>query len=205
MRIAIVDDHPLVWEGIKSILLSEDGFDLVGCAANGREAERLFRESQPDLVLVDLRIPGESGISIISNLRQVLPWAKFAVLSTYAHDDDVEKALDAKVDGYILKEAHPEELISALRLIGRGRTYFDPQVVQAALRFRKITRDTTTRLTPREREVLLALAKGLSNREIAGSLYITEHTVKKHVSAILDKLNLEDRTQAALYAISRKE
>lgn len=205
MKIAIVDDHLLVWEGIKSILQSEDGFELAGCAANGREAERLFRESQPDLVLVDLRIPGESGISIISNLRQVLPSSKFVVLSTYVHDDDVEKALDAKVDGYILKEAHPEELISALRLVGRGRTYFDPRVVQVALKFRKVTRDPATSLTPREREVLLALAKGLSNREIAGTLYITEHTVKKHISAILDKLNLQDRTQAALYAVSHRE
>jgi len=202
MKVIVIDDHPLVCEGIKSILDHEEGMELVGCAGSGLEAEQLFLHIKPDLALVDLRLPGETGVEIIKRLRPLSNGCKFVLLTTYAEPEDVRQAMEAGVDGYILKEALPEEMTSALRLVGRGRPYYDPTVMQMMLQQPKKGDDQLQELTDREMEVLQALTRGLSNREIAGSLYVTEHTVKKHISSILCKLELKDRTQAALYAVS---
>jgi two-component system nitrate/nitrite response regulator NarL len=202
LKVIVVDDHPLVCEGIKAILDHEEGMEMAGSAGSGLEAEQLFAKIRPDMALVDLRLPGENGIDIIRRLRQLAPDCRFVLLTTYAEPDDVRQAMDAGVDGYILKEALPEEMTAALRLVGKGRLYFDPAVMQMLLQQPKKGEDQISDLTERELEVLRALTHGLSNREIAGSLYVTEHTVKKHISSILSKLELKDRTQAALYAVS---
>lgn len=202
MKIFVIDDHPLVCEGIKAILDNEDGMELAGSASSGQEAEQLFANAKPDLALVDLRLPGESGIEIIRRLRPLAPGCRYIILTTYADPEDVRMAIEAGVDGYILKEALPEEMTSALRLVGRGRPYFDPSVMQMMLQQPKKGEDNLSELTDRELEVLRALTRGLSNREIANMLFVTEHTVKKHISSILCKLDLKDRTQAALYAVS---
>lgn len=202
MKVAVVDDHPLVWEGLRAVLESQQDFELAGWAGSGREAEKLFAHLQPDLALVDLRLPGEYGIDVISKLRPLAPGCRFVVLTTYADPDDIRRATEAGVDGYILKEALPEEMITALRLVGRGRPYYDPAVMQLVMQRPGKENDPLRDLTEREREILDALARGMSNKEIASILQVTEHTVKKHVSSILGKLGLKDRTQAALYAVA---
>lgn len=200
MKVAVVDDHPLVREGIRSVLEMEDDFELVGSAGSGRDAQQLIPPLHPDVVMVDLRLPGEYGVEIIKNLRPHLPGCRFIVLTTYSGAEDISQALEAGVDGYILKEALPEEMLLALRLVGRGRPYFDPAVMQSVVRQPRGDNAQLSELTGRELDVLRALARGLSNKEIAALLYITEHTVKKHISGILGKLQLKDRVQAALYA-----
>jgi DNA-binding NarL/FixJ family response regulator len=202
LKIFVIDDHPLVCEGIKAILDNEDSMEMAGSASNGQEAVQFFAHMKPDIALVDLRLPGDNGIEIVKKLRPLAPDCRFIILTTYAEPDDVRLAMEAGVDGYILKEALPEEMTSALRLVGRGRPYFDPSVMQMMLQQPKRSDDNLSDLTDRELEVLRALTHGLSNREIAGSLFVTEHTVKKHISSILCKLDLKDRTQAALYAVS---
>lgn len=202
LKIFVIDDHPLVCEGIKAILESEDSMEMAGSASSGQEAMQLFAHIKPDIALVDLRLPGDNGIEIVKKLRPLAPDCRFIILTTYAEPDDVRLAMEAGVDGYILKEALPEEMTSALRLVGRGRPYFDPSVMQMMLQQPKSSDHNLSELTDRELEVLRALTHGLSNREIAGSLFVTEHTVKKHISSILCKLDLKDRTQAALYAVS---
>ena len=126
------------------------------------------------------------------------------MFSTFSTVDDVQRAIAVGIDGYILKETLPEELISALRLVGQGRPYIDPSIMEIVIQWQKRTVDPLTSLTPREREVLGSLSRGLSNRQIGKDLYISEYTVKKHVSSILAKLGLDDRTQAALYAVANE-
>ncbi len=204
MRIAIIDDHPIVCQGISSILKNEADFDLVACVSNGKDAKQKLIVLAPDLILVDLRLSGESGFDIIDKLKPLIPNTKFVVFSTFSTVDDVQRAIEAGIDGYILKETLPEELISALKLIGQGRPYIDPSIMQIVVQWQKKTAGPLTSLTPREREVLESLSRGLSNRQIGKNLYISEYTVKKHVSSILAKLGLDDRTQAALYAVANE-
>lgn len=201
MRVAVVDDHPLVWQGIKAVLETEPDMEPIGWASNGWEAEKLILKHKPDIVLMDLRLPGESGLDIIKRLKPKAPSAHFVILTTYVEERDVTKALNIGVDGYVLKEAMPEEMLAALRLVDKGRPYFDPAVMQMVARNRE-RQNKLSELTEREQEVLRELGKGLSNKEIAAKLFITEYTVKKHVSSILAKLGLKDRTQAALYTIA---
>lgn len=203
MRVAVVDDHPLVWQGIKAVLAAEPDMEPIGYASNGREAERLIEEQNPDVVLMDMRLPGESGIDIIKRIKPKAPAARFVILTTYAERQDVNAAISMGVDGYVLKEALPEEMLAALRLVAQGRPYFDPAIMQLMITSQQ-RNDELSELTEREQDVLRELAKGLSNKEIAKELFVTEYTVKKHVSGILSKLGLKDRTQAALYAAERK-
>ena len=205
IKVIIIDDHPLVRKGIEMVFDTEEDINIVGSAGNGAEALQALREYGPHIALVDLRLSDEHGIDIIIKAKEQGLQCKYIVLTSYASEEEIRRAMENEVDGYILKEALPEELVSALRLVYRGRKYYDPAVVQYALeqgssKKKKELED----LTPREREVLAALAKGMSNREIAGALIISEHTVKKHIGQILEKLHLHDRTQAALYAVSQE-
>lgn len=202
MKVVVVDDHPLVWEGIKSVLEQEEDMELVGWANSGQEAERMLSENQPDIALVDLRLPGEYGINIVNKLRPLIPNCRFIILTTFADHQDIKQAMEARVDGYVLKEALPQEMISALRLVHRGRPYYDPAVMQIIMQKQNKQEKLLSELTEREKDVLNAIADGLSNKEIAGKLYVSENTVKKHVSSILSKLGLKDRTKAAIFAAS---
>lgn len=202
MRIAVVDDHPIVWEGIRSVLEPEQDMEIVGCAGNSRDAGNLFAREQPDIALVDLRLAGESGMDLVRKMKPLMPECRFVILTTFGLPEDVQLALDIGVDGYILKEALPDEMVSAMRLIWRGRSYFDPTVTQSLVKAKHKVKELFGDLTEREMEVLQALAMGMNNREIASMLYVSEHTVKKHISGILAKLELKDRTQAAVYALA---
>ncbi len=204
MRIVVIDDHPLVRKGLEMVASLEEDIEVVGFAANGEEALALVKEKNPEVALVDLRLPGENGLDIIKKARELnSSGCKFIILSSYATKEEIRRAMAEKVDGYILKEALPEELISSIRLVVKGRRYYDPVIMQQAMEDSGEEEDRLADLTARERDVLAALAQGLSNKAIADSLFISEHTVKKHIGQILTKLELKDRTQAALFAVSK--
>lgn len=199
MNIMIVDDHPLVRQGLSAVISVEHDLKLVGEAATGGEAIRIMAQIKPDVALMDLRLADTSGLEIIQACKEKVPLCKYIILTSSVDKDDFWRARELGVDGYILKEAFPEELISAIRLVYRGRKYYDPAIIDSMMTKDELD-SPVEQLTPREREVLQVLGEGLNNREIAKKLFITEYTVKKHVSQVLAKLGLADRTQAALYA-----
>lgn len=199
MRIGIIDDHPLVRQGLISILSLHEDFEIMGEATNCQEGIVMIMKNRPELVLIDLKLGDECGLDIIREVKNKIE-TKFVILTSSAEQSDFVQAEILDVDGYILKEALPEELIYGLRLISKGRKYYDPGLVSLQM---KRDNDPIDLLTQREKEVLLALAEGLSNKEISQKLYVTEHTVKKHVSQILAKLDLADRTHAIIFAYNK--
>ncbi len=204
IKLIMVDDHPLVRKGIEAAARLEENLELMGCASTCAEALQLIDDHRPDVALIDLKLQNEHGLSVVRKGRKICPETRFIILTSYSTEEEIQGAIKEDVDGYVLKEALPEELISAIYTVSQGRKYFDPAVVQFAMgqgRYKK--KPDTSQLTPREMEVLKALGRGLNNSGIARELFISEHTVKKHVGAILDKLDLKDRTQAALYAVSK--
>ena len=204
IKVIMVDDHPLVRKGIEAATRLEEDLELLGCASNCEEALQLIGQHQPDVALVDLRLQNEHGLEIVRKGRPLSPQSSFIILTSYATEEEIQGAIDEGVEGYVLKEALPEELIAAIRTVSKGRKYFDPAVVQYAMdKGRTDRKFDMSELTPRELEVLCALGRGLNNRCIADELFISEHTVKKHVGAVLEKLHLNDRTQAALFAVSK--
>ncbi len=192
MKIIIADDHPLVRQGLASLISMESDMELIGECSNVQEALTMIDEKKPDLAIIDLKLGKESGLEIVSADKEHK--CKYVILTSSAAYADFKKSEEVNVDGYVLKEALPEELLYALRLVGRGRKYYDPVLLEYKLQ------EGNDNLTLREKEVLQKLGQGLNNQEIADELFISENTVKKHVSQILAKLNLHDRTQAALYA-----
>lgn len=201
MRLLLVDDHPLVAQGLQAVIQHDTEFEIAGYATNGAVALRMSKELDPDMVLVDLRLPGESGLDIIKALRRDNTKAKCVVLTSSSSVHEVREALDMGVDGYVLKEALPEELLAALRRVSQGRKHFDPKAMEVMVQSETTDAALVKELTDREVEVLRELAAGRSNKLIADRLFITENTVKKHISSILIKLQLADRTQAALFAV----
>lgn len=196
MKIIIVDDHPLVRQGLASLLSMEDDMELVGECSNVQEALSMIEEKKPDMAIIDLKLGKESGLDILTAGKNHS--CKYVILTSSAAYIDFKKSEEVNVDGYVLKEALPEELLYALRLVYKGRKYYDPVLLEYKLN----QEGNIDNLTSREIEVLHKLGKGLNNYQIAKELFISENTVKKHVSQILAKLNLHDRTQAALYANS---
>jgi two-component system nitrate/nitrite response regulator NarL len=198
VKIVIVDDHPLVRRGLAAVISMQANLEFAGEATNGQEALLVIEEIQPDLVLIDLKLADESGLDIIKTARIRGISSKFILLTSSASREDFLKAEEVLVDGYVLKEALPEELLFAIQLVHKGRKYYDPGLMEDKMRMSG--NSPTDELTPKEKEVLIELGQGACNREIASRLFISEFTVKKHVSQILAKLQVADRTQAALYA-----
>ncbi|WLR55488.1 response regulator transcription factor [Mesobacillus subterraneus] len=206
MRIIIVDDHPLVRRGLGTILSGDKNIELVGEASTLEEALQVLKDTNPDLALIDLSLGDAYGLDIVETARTSGIQCKFVVLTSSAAPNDIKKAQSLHVDGFCLKEALPEELIYALQLIHKGRKYYDPAIMDVMMNSdfqMENEEDFLKELTPKEIEVLKELGRGFSNKEIAETLFITEYTVKKHVSQILSKLELADRTQAALLANSK--
>ncbi|ASA26016.1 response regulator [Paenibacillus donghaensis] len=198
MKIVIVDDHPLVRRGLAAVISMQPDVQFAGEATNGQEALQVIEETQPDLVLIDLKLADESGLDVIKAARERGILSKFILLTSSASREDFLKAEEVLVDGYVLKEALPEELLFAIQLVYKGRKYYDPGLMEDKMRMSGGS--PTDELTPKEKEVLIELGQGACNREIASRLFISEFTVKKHVSQILAKLQVADRTQAALFA-----
>lgn len=198
IRILIVDDHPIMRVGIAALIASSKEMVVVGQAGTGEEAIEQHAAHSPDITLMDLRLPGISGVETIRQIRQRTPDARFIVLTTYEGDEDIHQAMEAGAAGYLVKGLPQEMLVAAVRRVYADGRYFPPPVHQAlAAR----TRDSS--LSRRERQVLELVAKGKSNKEIATALGITEATVKCHVSVILSRLNVTDRTQAVVTALHR--
>ncbi|MFY9176407.1 MAG: response regulator transcription factor [Caldicoprobacterales bacterium] len=202
MKVLIVDDHPLVREGLAAILSNEAYIASIEQAAACNEAVEKIQQLDPDIVLLDLRLDRECGLDLIPKIRGNKNKCKYVVLTSSSDRNDFKRAENLGVDGYILKDAYPEEILLGLKLISRGRKYYDPGILEIILK--KEDMDPIEELTIREQEVLRELGKGMTNKQIAQNLFITEYTVKKHVSQILAKLGLADRTQAALYANSHQ-
>lgn len=202
MRVVIIDDHPLIRKGLKSLFSLDGLIDVIGEAATKTEALELLRNEKPDIAIVDLRLGEDSGLDLIAEASHIGLTNKFVILTSSTNENDFNKAKQIGVDGYLLKEALPEELLHALLMISKGRKYYDPTVLDILMKESSSCEkdEYIEQLTPKEKEILIELGKGHSNREISKTLYITEFTVKKHVSQIFAKLSLADRTQAALYA-----
>lgn len=198
IRILLVDDHFVARMGLHSILDAQPGMEIIAEARNGAEAIEVHRKQQPDVTIMDLRMPGLSGFETIAAIRQEFPTARIVVLSNYEGSEDVYRSLEAGAMAYLLKSAQGEELIDAIRCVHGGRRF-----LPAELRTVMAARIPADQLTARELDVLRLLAKGESNREIAAGLSIAENTVRIHVSRILQKLGVEDRTQAVILAIQR--
>jgi DNA-binding NarL/FixJ family response regulator len=210
IRVAVVDDHPVVRQGLRSFLEAH-GFDVVGEAASGDEAVTLVVECRPDVLLTDLVMPGVDGVEAIRRIRAAGQDVGILVLTSFSGADQVIPAIQAGADGYLLKDAGPATLANAIRAVHRGDPMLAPEAAAAVMA--KVAdgpakaadppapNPDLDRLTAREREVLAALGRGLSNRQLADELFISEKTVKTHVSSVLSKLRLTDRTQAALYAV----
>ncbi|MFD5423647.1 response regulator [Streptomyces sp. NPDC127069] len=196
VRVFVVDDQDLVREGITALLGIQPGIEVAGSARDGAEAVETAPACRPDVVLMDVRMPGIDGVAATGLLRRSLPACKIVMLTTFNDDEYVTRALKAGAVGYLLKNLPAAELARAVRLAHVGVAQFD-QTVITNLAAGPPTREL---LTPREREVLRLISAGATNKEIASRLYLSEGTVKNHISRVLSRLGLRDRTQAALYA-----
>jgi two-component system, NarL family, response regulator LiaR len=201
IRVLIVDDHPVVRHGLRTFLETQDGLEVVGEAADGAEAAELARRLAPDVALMDLVMPGVDGVAATRRLRELSPSTKVIVLTSFDGDDSVFPAIRAGAAGYLLKDVRPQELIDAVRRVHAGDALLASSVAARLMQEVAAAPEPGADLTERETEVLRLVARGLANKAIARELGVTEKTVKTHVSNILAKLHLTDRTQAALYAV----
>ena len=198
IRIMVIDDQAVVRQGFVSLIRTVPDMEIIAEGSNGREAVELFRQHQPDITLMDLRMPELSGVEAIIEIRRESPGARIIVLTTYDGDEDIYRSVQAGAQGYLLKDMFFEELESAIRKVHAGARLIPGSVAE-----RLAARMTTSELTSRELEVLRQIVDGKSNREIATVLSISEATVKSHINNILSKLGVSDRTQAATRALQR--
>ncbi|HTA49107.1 MAG TPA: response regulator transcription factor [Verrucomicrobiae bacterium] len=198
IKVMVVDDHPLMRVGVASIVNARADMTVVAQAGTGEEAVTLFFKHKPDVTLMDLRLPGMSGVDSIRSIRETHPRARFVVLTTYEGDADIHRALEAGAQGYVIKGMPYQTLVEALQRVHTGGRFLPPPVARALA-----SRMPDSELSAREQEVLTLLASGKSNKDIASTLGITEATVKCHVSAILLRLNVSDRTEAVVTALHR--
>jgi DNA-binding NarL/FixJ family response regulator len=201
IRVLIVDDHPIVRSGIASVLASQPDFEIVGEASNGADAVEAARRVAPDLVLMDLRMPVQDGVDATAGILADRPATRVVILTTYASDGEVLRAIEAGAVGYLLKDVPHDELFRALRAVARGERYLAPAVTERLMsRYQQPARSS---LTDRELDVLRCVARGEGNKQIAASLGIAEPTVKAHLVHIFEKLGVENRTAAANVARER--
>lgn len=198
IRVLIVDDHPIVQQGLAAIITEESDMTVIGQAKDGIEATELFRQERPDVTLMDLRMPQMGGVEAIIAIRAEFNTARIIVVTTYDGDEDIYRGLRTGAKGYLLKDSIPSELRTAIRTVHGGQQYIPPNVAA-----KLVQRMTNPELSDRELEVLQLVAQGMSNLEIGAALSITESTVKSNVNRILSKLGAKDRTQATIIALKR--
>lgn len=198
IRILIVDDHPVVLAGLASMLGTQSGLEVVGAAQSGEDALNILAQTPTDLVLLDLRMPGMSGIDTLQAFRRAKVSARTIVLTSFETDENIYGAVQAGAQGYLLKDTPQASMVQAIRAVHAGRRYLPPNIAA-----RLAERMMRTSLTSRELEVLNMLARGLTNKEIGSVLQISSNTVRNHVNSIIEKLEVSDRTEAATTAIHR--
>jgi DNA-binding NarL/FixJ family response regulator len=206
MRIVLVDDHEVVRLGLKVLLEQSDHFEVVGEANNAKEAVEIAGEFRPDIVLMDIRLPGASGIEACEEITQLYPEVRVVMLTSYAEDEMLFSAIRAGASGYLLKQINSEDLIHSLESVRRGDALLDPSVTQRV--FQEVRRAVKEEeasafaiLSQQEKHVLILVSEGKTNREIAKSLFLGEGTVRNYVSSILSKLGASNRAEAAAYAV----
>lgn len=193
MKLVIVDDHPLARQGFISMLSGEKNIQEVKEASNIEEAMNIISNEDMEMAVIDLKLGQEDGLDIVSKGKKINVKTKFIVLTSFIPQEDFQRAEEIGVDGYILKDAFAEDILYAIHVISRGKKYYDPEIIRNKDEWGE--NNLFNSLTTREKDVLKEIGKGLSNEEISKDLYISEHTVKKHVSNILAKLNLKHRSQ----------
>ncbi|MCI0411751.1 response regulator transcription factor [bacterium] len=198
IRVLVVDDHPVVREGLAAMISREPDMTVVAQARDARQAMELFRTHLPDVTLLDLSLPDQSGVEVIAALRPEFPDARFIVLSVFDGNEDIYRALKAGALSYLLKDSEPDELLHAIREINAGKKYLPGRV--ASKLAERITEDY---LTSREQEVVQLMADGKSNKQIADDLNVSEGTVKNHVTNVLEKLGVTSRSHAIVEALRR--
>lgn len=198
IRILIVDDHPVVRAGLGSMLGTQPNLEIAGSASNGEEALSMLKTVEVDVVLLDLRMPGMSGIDTLRAMKEIPHAPPVIILTSYELDEDVYRAIQAGAQGYLLKDTSQREIVHAIETVRANKRYLPPHIGT-----RLAERITRSNLTGRETEILSILAKGLTNKEIGIVLSISENTVRNHVNSIIEKLEVKDRTEAATTAILR--
>jgi len=206
LKILLVDDHEVVRLGIKALLSNYPGFEVVAEAGTADEAVKKAQEYKPDAVIMDIRLPGKSGIEATKEILEFLPDTKVIMLTSFAEDDLLFDAINAGAYGYILKQIGSDDMINALEAIGRGEALLDPALTQKVFKrvreaSRKATDEAFASLSDQEIRILFLISKGHTNKEIASEIFLSEKTVRNYVSSILSKLNLKTRSQAAAYAV----
>jgi DNA-binding NarL/FixJ family response regulator len=203
IRVLVVDDHPLVRSGLSQLLNAADGIDVVAAVESGREAVESVGELAPDLVLMDVSMPGMDGVAAAREILRRRPSTRIVMLTSYAEDQTVLAAIDAGASGYLLKDAEPEELVRAVRAAARGESPLAPRAARAVLASRSAS-SQDGHLTPREEEVLDLVGEGLPNKQIARRLGISEKTVKTHLTSVFQRIGVLSRTEAAIWWRDRR-
>jgi DNA-binding NarL/FixJ family response regulator len=203
IRILVADDHPMLREGLVAVLSTQPDFDIVGEAADGAEVVRLAEALRPDVILLDLEMPDVDGVAALEGLRDAVSAARAIVFTAYDTDERILRSLRAGARGYLLKGASRQEIFDAVRTVHAGGSLLEPGVTTRLLDHVREGGEQSEPLTPRELEVLALISEGLQNSEIAGRLFVTERTVKFHVSSILAKLGADNRTEAVALAARR--
>lgn len=198
IRILIVDDHPVVRAGLSSMLATQPGIDVVGSASSGEEALEMVRRDMPDLLLLDLRMPGMSGIDTLLALKAMKATARVIILTSFEMDENIYRAVQAGALGYLLKDTSQSQMLEAISTVYSGKRYIPSQIAA-----RLAERMMRSNLTAREVEILEMLAKGLTNKQIGIGLSISDNTVRNHVNSIMEKMEVSDRTEAVAVAIQQ--
>jgi two-component system, NarL family, response regulator DevR len=209
LRLLVVDDHEVVRQGLVALLDRRPGFQVVAQAGSVEEAMSEARRHRPDLVIMDVRLPDGSGVEACRDIRAELPDTRVVMLTSFPDDEAVFSAIVAGAAGYLLKQIRARDLVAALEAVGRGESLLDPAVTTKVLaRIRQIAsgevHDELAALTPQERKILMLVAEGKTNKEVAGEVFLSDKTVKNYVSSILSKLNLERRAQAAAFVAQHR-
>ncbi|GAX90286.1 response regulator [Effusibacillus lacus] len=207
IRVMLVDDHTVLRDGIRSILDIEPDMEVVGEAVSGNEVVEKVRACSPHVILMDINLPDKNGVEVTALVKQKFPECKILVLTMFDHDEYFMSALRAGADGYLLKDATSEQVVEAIRTVHKGDSIIHPSMTKKLITYHQRQSEpkaSDNELTEREKEVLLGLVKGLSNKEIAAQLYISDKTVKIHISKIFKKLNVKSRSQAVIYAVQNQ-
>jgi DNA-binding NarL/FixJ family response regulator len=206
IRLMLVDDHAVLRDGLRNILSVEEDIEVVGEAVSGDDALFKVENCQPDMILMDINMPMKNGVEVTGILKRKYPNIKILVLTMHSHEEYFMSAIREGADGYLLKDAPSDQVVEAIRTVARGESVIHPSMTRKLLAFhqQKQTEQEDTTLTEREKEVLLCLVEGLSNKEIADRLFISDKTVKIHVSKIFKKLNVKSRSQVVIHAVQHQ-